>query len=221
MARGSHQEAVVEALSNCGADEREIFICLLRSGMRGGEPASFSEIGAACGVQFGYPISKQRAHKIMKAIAERMGREQWEALFAGIETMRWIDPPTQEDYERMAIRRRQRIEGTMRSQAKKMPGPLQYLKVLEHFGVEVPPRRDRTAHMLDEEESMLALHEDFSVIEACGWRVCPDCKKAKRKDDSFYKYRGTDRAVAWCKECNTIRWRKGEEKRKALISEGG
>lgn len=198
MEQGSSRQDLMNLLEPYGFDARELFILMARAGMEGDGPISLEVIGRECRARFGYAISRQRVFVILKSVLDRLSDEDRSAigrvapLILEGSVSRLTPAERQQRDQKRAI-------GRMRRGAKDLKIPLNYGAVLQHFGVKVPERRIRTAAIMGPEASMVALHADFRMRAACGWRLCSKC--AMPFPESQY-YVGQNGIVPWCKTCN-------------------
>lgn len=213
MARRPHKEVVEELLRTHGADDRDVYVVLARAGLLPGESTKHKDIGEACGERFGYSISKQRVHSLIRRYAELVGPEGWAEVSKIAPNLALPAPIGAVGLVRREENRRKRAIGRMRRQARGLAVPLQYQAVLDAYEVEVPAHRDRTASIMDAEESMRALYADFKVVAACGWRICYDCKTPKLISENYYTY-ANGKQIPWCKACNRTRAKRFLDKRK-------
>lgn len=196
--QGSSRQVLIRILRPYGLDDRETFILMARAGMEGDGPLSLGAIGQACRARFGYSVSRQRVFSIVQTVLDRIGDEDKEAigrvapLILEGSVSRLTPAEREQREQKLAI-------GRMRRGAKSLKIPLNYGAVLKHFGVKVPARRNRTAALMGPEASMVALHEDFRMRAACGWRLCSKCSLALRNSQYFV---GQNGVVPWCKDCN-------------------
>ncbi|NWF83206.1 MAG: hypothetical protein HXY18_05185 [Bryobacteraceae bacterium] len=183
--RHSHRQALVQVLEKYGLDEREVFIFSARAGFESdGVPMTHAAIE-----RFGYAITRQRVFSIIKAILRRMSDGDTAALKSIAPAI--LECPGRRLSPVDRDRRAQRSAiGKMRRHARTLTGPLNYGAVLKLYGVAIPERRSKTAFLLDPEASMIALHEDFRMRAACGWRICVKCKQPRRDTEYYVGNRG-------------------------------
>jgi hypothetical protein len=96
--------------------------------------------------------------------------------------------------------KRRKAVASLRRGVPHWQGRVQYAKVLDRFGVEIPEHRRETAAGMSEIESVKAIGADFNVVRIGRFRICASCREPKLIKEMFKTKSGLP--YARCRECN-------------------
>ncbi len=177
--------------------ERDYRIVRLRSGIDGA-PLTLAEIAIDTG------LTRQRIQAILARI-ER-DADNWHELVEAFPPLSGrIPTATQLRRKVVALRR-----ACKTAKAKTV---LQYSVLHAAVGLPIPEHRTLTAGLMDEQQTILALYEDYGISRfGERWKICGVCSAIRKPSEFYPKPNGTPGYQ--CKDCNRKRCKTYQRERR-------